>query len=100
VIRAGLYLLASGAIWMAEGFLFSYFLRFSAWQVVGMAVMYTGLFVAACVVLLRFARRYGTAQQDLALWRLLSLAPMLVAMVGSFLSLPLLLIIAALGRLS
>jgi hypothetical protein len=38
------------------------------------------------------------AEGGLALWRLLSLAPMLVIVVGSFVSLPLLLLIALLGR--
>ena len=41
---------------------------------------------------------YRTAEEGVALWRLLSLAPMLVVIVGSFASLPILLLIVALGK--
>ena len=48
---------------------------------------------------MRLARRRGAEPQTLSVWRYLSLAPMLVATVGSFASLPILLAIAALGRI-
>jgi hypothetical protein len=98
VIRAAVYLLASGAVWTVEGVLFSRLLGFSTWQMIVMAVMYALLFTAACVLLYRFSKRFRVAEGGLALWRLLSLAPMLVIVVGSFVSLPLLLLIALLGR--
>ena len=98
MIRALIYLTAGAAIWLAEGFLFSYFLQFHPWQVVLMAAVYLGLLVVA----VRLLRRQMTTRQDagsMAVWRYLSLAPMLVVIVGSFASLPILILIAALGKL-
>lgn len=97
--RAILYLLAAGAVWFAEGYIFSTFLRFSTWQTVLLIALYAALWLLACLWLLRLARRPGAEPQTLSVWRYLSLAPMLVATVGSFASLPILLAIAALGRI-
>ena len=83
---------------MAEGFLFSRLLSFSRWQVALMAGMYVILFIAALLLLRRFVDRHTGPERDLALWRILSLAPMLVVVIGSFVSLPVLLLIAAVGR--
>jgi hypothetical protein len=85
-------------VWFGEGAVFSWFLHFRAWQVALTAIVYLGLFATATVTLIRFARRYRTAEEGVALWRLLSLAPMLVVIVGSFASLPILLLIVALGK--
>lgn len=98
MVRAVLYLLASGAIWLAEGFLFSRFLGFSAWQTVLMTLVYLALFSAAATWLLRL---YATDSMDeLPVWRHLSLAPMLVVILGSFASLPIVLLILAAGKLA
>jgi hypothetical protein len=99
MIRAVFYLTAGALVWLAEGFLFSYFLQFHPWQVVLMAVVYLAL-LGVAVELLR--RQIATARQadgTLALWRYLSLAPMIVTIVGSFASLPILLVIAGLGKI-
>ncbi len=98
MIRATLYLLAAGAIWLTEGFLFSRLLSFSPLQVVVLAAMYVVLFCLAVLLLVRFAGRYRPDQSELSPWRYLSLAPMLVVVLGSFVSLPLLLVIALLGK--
>jgi hypothetical protein len=60
--------------------------------------LYLCLFAAAAFNLVRFARTYRQSEGGLAQWQLLSLAPMLVAVVGSFISLPILLFIVALGK--
>jgi hypothetical protein len=99
VTRAVLYLLASGAIWLVEGFLFSHFLGFGTWQTVIMAVLYAALFLTACAVLIQHLRRWTVSGAPVS-WRLLSAAPMVVAVLGSFLTLPLLLLILAAGRIA
>ncbi len=99
MIRATLYLVASGIIWLIEGFLFSYLLRFALWQTAVMAVVYVGLFLLAVRYLLLLNTRRAVSENGLAPWRYLSLAPMVTVIVGSFASLPLLLVILALGHL-
>jgi hypothetical protein len=64
-----------------------------------MVSVYAVLFAAAVLALRRTARRQPVAGAGDDHWRLLALAPMLVVVVGSFVSLPLLLAIVALGRL-
>lgn len=99
MIRAALYLAAAGLVWLVEGFLFSYFLRFALWQTALMAIVYAGLFLIATRYLIAFAARQHSPEAQVAYWRYLSLAPMLTVVVGSFASLPLLLGILALGHL-
>lgn len=99
MIRAALYLVASGAIWFAEGFIFTTFLGFRAWQIGLVVTIYAVLWVAAAIWLIRLGQRQRALAQPLAAWRYLSLAPMLTVIVGSFASLPILLAIAALGKL-
>jgi hypothetical protein len=98
MIRAVFYLTASAAVWLAEGFLFSYFLAFQPWQVVLMAAIYVVLLGVAVLLLRRQMATYREAG-DMAVWRYLSLAPMILLIVGSFASLPLLLLISGLGKL-
>jgi hypothetical protein len=98
VIRAGIYVLAAGVIWLAEGFLFSRLLGFSHVQVAAVALMYSALFGVAVLQLLRSARRYSSGASQLSPWRYISLAPMLVIVLGSFVSLPILLLIALIGK--
>jgi hypothetical protein len=99
MIRAYLYLAASGVIWLVEGFLFSRFLAFVWWQTAILTLIYIGLFGLASAYLLRALRGGRETSEELALWRAVSLAPMFVVIVGSFVSLPLILIVAALGKL-
>lgn len=99
MIRATLYLVVAGIVWLVEGFLFSYFLRFAPWQTVIMAIIYVALFLIAARYLVTLARRNRDSEAQLAYWRYLSLAPMVTVVVGSFASLPLLLAILALGHL-
>lgn len=96
MIRAWLYVVAAGIVWFVEGFLFSRFLQMSAVQTVVLFVLYAGLFSAAVWALMRSMRDQGPGEG--ALWRQLALAPMAVAIVGSFLSLPLVLLVAILGK--
>ncbi len=99
MFRAVVYLAASAVLWLAEGFLFSYFLQFHLWQIVLMTIVYSCLIVLAVQLLRRQAATYATEEAQLAVWRYLSLAPMIVLIVGSFASLPILLLIAGLGKL-
>src|SRR5438067_42446 len=98
-MRAGLYLAAAGVVWCAEGFLFSRYLEFAPWQTALMALIYLGLFAVACALTIRSLRGLGDDESSVATWRVVSLAPMLAAVVGSFASLPLLLLITILGKL-
>jgi hypothetical protein len=99
VFRAVAYLIASGIIWLAEGFLFSRYLSYSPWQTILMAAIYAGLFLVAARLLLQLWRSSSDADRGLTQWRTLSLAPMITLVLGSFISLPLLLLIAALGKI-
>ena len=96
--RAYLYLGASGVIWLIEGFLFSYYLRFAGWQVALIAGLYLGLYGTALRYFLRAMRGYQE-QAGMAAWRAVSVAPMVVVVLGSFASLPLVVAVAALGKL-
>jgi len=93
MIRASLYILASAVLWLAEGFVFSRFLGFSRLQTIVMAAVYALLFAAA----VRMVFVMSTEESDLPRWRVLSLGPMLVLIIGSFVSLPLMALIAVLG---
>jgi hypothetical protein len=97
LVRASFYLLASAAVWFAEGYIFSTFLDFSFWQIVLTFVVYAALFAIAAAAFVRFARTYRPGEDGLAPWRALAWAPVMVAIIGSFCSLPVLLLIAALG---
>lgn len=99
MIRAVFYLVISAVIWLAEGFLFSYFLQFHTWQVILMAIVYCCLIALAVQLLRRQTATYEVEGDQVAVWRYLSLAPMIVLIVGSFASLPILLLIAGLGKL-
>lgn len=100
MIRAYLYLGAAGIIWLIEGFLFSYYLRFDPWQVAMMATVYVTLYAIAVWYFLRSLREPHERERDLSVWRMVSIAPMVVMVVGSFVSLPLILLVAALGKLA
>jgi hypothetical protein len=69
------------------------------WQTTLMAVVYLTLFAIAVRYLVVLTGRYGERDARLTYWRYLSLAPMLTVVLGSFASLPLILIILALGHL-
>jgi hypothetical protein len=99
LLRAYIYLAAAGVIWLIEGLLFSHYLTFAPWQTGLLALIYLGLYAIA----LRFfliSLRNQPDNRDLPPWRVVSLAPMLVVLLGSFISLPLILLVAALGKLS
>jgi hypothetical protein len=100
MVRAYAYLAAAGVIWLVEAVLFGHFLKFAFWQTALLVVIYAFLFLIAARVLLRGLREgLGESEHDVAAWRVVSLAPMLVVIAGSFASLPLLLLVAAAGRL-
>jgi hypothetical protein len=98
MVRAALYLVAAGIVWVVEGFIFARMLDFAPWQTVLMAVVYIGLWAVAAGRLLGLRGESRPAGQPLPEWRYLSLAPMLAVIVGSFVSLPILLLILALGK--
>jgi uncharacterized membrane protein YhaH (DUF805 family) len=98
MFRAAVYLGAAGIVRLAEGFLFSRFFGFSAGQTVAAAIFYVALYGVAISLLVR-ALRSGDETGDLARWRCLSLAPMVVVVLGSFVSLPVMLVILAVGRI-
>lgn len=62
------------------------------------AVLYGALFAVALAVLLRSAGAEHQTRRDIPAWRHLSLAPMLVVILGSFVSLPVLLLVAAAAK--
>ena len=98
--RAIVYLVISGAIWLVEAFLFSRLLHFGPAEVVLVAVMYMALFSLAAVAFVRYAGNSGTREGDLARWRLLAAAPMVVVIIGSFVSLPLLVLVAVINSVT
>jgi hypothetical protein len=97
VFRAYLYLLVAGIVWCGEGLVFGNRLDLRVWQIVLLAVIYLGLYAAVVRVFLRSLRDHEPGGEYPA-WRVVSLAPMLAAVVGSFISLPLLLAVVALGK--
>ncbi len=99
MIRAYLYLLVAGIIWMVEGFLFSYYLGFAVWQTVLIGLLYLSLFGLVVRYLFRSLDTRPGNGDEMSTWRLVSLAPMLVVIVGSFASLPLVIAVAALGKI-
>jgi hypothetical protein len=86
-------------VWFAEGYIFSRMLAFSLAQTVLLAVVYIALAAAAVYSLARPSGEANASMAGLSRWRTLSAAPMVVAIVGSFVSLPLLLLIAVVGKL-
>jgi hypothetical protein len=98
MIRAALYLTAAAFVWFAEGFLFGWYLDFSLLQWSVLAVFYTALFAIAVRWLVRALRSQAVTGGEFPSWRLLSLAPMVTAVVGSFVSLPVVLAVLVLGK--
>lgn len=99
MLRAYFYLIASGVIWLVEGFLFSYYLGLVLWQSALLLVIYLALLGVALRATVRTLRDHPETPEGVSPWRLLAFAPAAVAIVGSFISLPLILIVVALGRL-
>src|SRR5207245_2837914 len=96
--RATVYVGASALVWLAEGFMFSRFLAFSAWQTALLGVVYVVFLGVALWALRKTWRQRSELSGDLAAWRTLSLAPMVTTILGSFVSLPIVLIVLALGK--
>ncbi|HEY8686926.1 MAG TPA: hypothetical protein VIO57_15085 [Chloroflexota bacterium] len=99
MVRASMYVGASALIWLVEGFMFSRFLAFSAWQTGLLGFVYLGLLGLSLFALQKTWRRKSELGDDLAAWRLLSLAPMVTTILGSFVSLPIVLLVLALGKI-
>jgi hypothetical protein len=97
--RVYFYLIASGVIWLIEGFLFSHYLSLALWQSALLLLIYLALFATALAATLRALQSQSDAPEGIARWRLLAFAPAAVAIFGSFISLPLILVVVALGRL-
>ncbi len=99
MIRTSIYIGASVLIWFAEGFLFSRFLAFSVAQTALLGVFYCVLLGAAIVGTRAMLRAPSHTAVEISQWRALSVAPMATTIVGSFLSLPLVLLVLALSKL-
>lgn len=99
MVRATLYVGVSAVIWLVEGFMFSRFLAFSPWQTALLGLVYIVLFGAALWTLRSTWQRRSELSGDLASWRVLSLAPMVTTILGSFVSLPIVLVVLALGKI-
>jgi hypothetical protein len=99
MFRASLYVGASALIWFAEGFLFSRFLGFSIWQTATLGLFYVALFAASLWALRDVVRQGYESNGSVTAWRMLSLAPMVTVIIGSFVSLPVVLLVLALGKL-
>ena len=95
MIRSGVYLLASAVIWFAEGTVFSIFLGFTRVQIALMGAVYLALFAIGVRAIFVMSRQ----QFDLPRWRILAMGPMLVLVIGSFISLPIMAFIALLGAI-
>lgn len=95
MIRSGIYLLASAVVWFAEGTVFSIFLGFTHAQIVLMAAVYLALFATGVRAIFVMSHQ----QSDLPRWRILAMGPMLVLVIGSFISLPIMAFIALLGTI-
>jgi hypothetical protein len=99
MFRAYFYLLVSAVIWFGEGLLFSHYLGFAAWQIALLGVLYLALFALALRYLLTGLRESPASEANMTAWRVVSLAPMLVTILGSFASLPLIILVAAAGKI-
>lgn len=95
--RAILYLFIAGLVWLVEGFLFSRLLHLGPAEIAVVVIMYAVLFSLAAGAFVRYAGSSGTDQGDLARWRMLASAPMVVVIIGSFLSLPLVVLVAVIN---
>ena len=98
MVRATLYVGASALIWLAEGFMFSRLLAFSPWQTVLLGALYLALLGVSLRALRRAWQRQAEISSELSAWRFLSLAPMVTTILGSFVSLPIVLAVLALGK--
>ena len=98
MLRAYLYLVLSGIIWLVEGFLFSHYLEFRTLQIVLLGVLYVTLFALAATLFVRSLSQSPAGDADLSPWRVVSLLPMVIVILGSFASLPLIILVAALGK--
>ncbi len=96
--RGLFYLFISVVLWCTEAALFSRLLNFSFGQTLALLCIYLVLATAVVASFVRRMRGLKVAMQDMPEWRYMSLGPMLVTIVGSFVSLPLLLFVAVAGK--
>lgn len=99
MLRAALYLGASGVVWLAEGIIFSQFLGFRTWQVILTIAIYAGLFGVAVETFRRTMSHPTDRPAGVSSWHFLALAPMAAVIVGSFVSLPIVMLILLLGQI-
>lgn len=103
-LRTALYLLAAGIVWFAEDFVFSRGLRFNAAQTAVVTLYFLALFGSAVWLVLRTHRRLAGAvtlpgPEDFTVARLVSLAPVLTLVVGSFAALPVIILVLLAGSI-
>lgn len=99
--RTGVYLVAAAAIWFAEDYVFTRGLGFDGVQTGIVTIYFVLLFATAIAFILRATRRMrndpSSAQGEFSATRLLSMAPAMTVIIGSFAALPILILVLALG---
>ena len=98
-VRTPAYMLASLVIWFAEGYVFTRAFAFNLAQTAVVAVYFLLLFAGAVWLSVRFARRVDPSDESIPVARLISLAPVLVLVVGSFAALPVFMLVLIAGAL-
>jgi len=98
-LRTAIYLSAAAVIWFAEDGVFSVAFRFNAAQIAVVTVYFAALFAGAIWLIRRTYLRTGMEEpsEDLPISRIVSMAPVLVVLVGSFAALPIFMIVLVAG---
>ena len=95
--------MAAAAIWFAEDYVFTRGLGFDGVQTGIVTLYFVLLFAAAIAFILRATRRMdndpSSAQSDFSAARLISMAPAITVIIGSFAALPILILVLALGSI-
>lgn len=100
--RAIIYLFAAGVIWFAEDAVFSRGLGFDLAQTAIVTVYFIALFALAVWFLLAMYRKQQAGEiraGDLPVARILSMAPVLTLIVGSFAALPVFILVLIAGSI-
>ncbi len=99
--RTALYLCAAGAIWFAEDAVFSLAFRFGILQTCIVTVYFVGLFICAVWYVFKLSRQglNAPSESELPIAKIVSMAPVLAVVLGSFAALPIFLLVLLVGAL-
>lgn len=100
--RTVAYLLAAAIIWFAEDFAFSRGLGFNAAQTAVVTIYFLVLFVGAVWFICRTHARLSastTPDEHLSVARVVSMAPVVTVLLGSFAALPVIVLVLLLGTI-